>query len=397
MSRSTSSVLLSALLASVGVAAHAADGPSVTISGYGTGALTMSDSDDAEFVRANQAAGATKTARTGVDSNFGIQATTKVNDWLSFTGQGLVRKITTDRYGAELAWAFAKMKASDELSIRVGRVGLPVYMISDYRNVGYANTMMRPPIEVYGQVPLDTLDGVDAVYQRSFGDTTLTAQFGVGRNSTSNVGGSQIVFSRITALNIVAENGPFTFRFGRADATFSLNDSATLDGLNGALRLYGFNSVADALTIHDSKGSFTSLGLGVDWNNIIVQSEYAKRKGDSRAIPDTSSWYAMFGYRIGKFTPYFNHATVTQDSARTFPFPPVPALAPLAAGANYASSAALQTTNALGLRWDFNKSAAFKVQVDRITPSDGQGAFVNPTPSFTGPVTVYAAGIDFVF
>ena len=28
-------------------------------------------------------------------------------------------------------------------------------MISDYQNVGYANTMIRPPIELYGQAPLE--------------------------------------------------------------------------------------------------------------------------------------------------------------------------------------------------------------------------------------------------
>ena len=46
--------------------------------------------------------------------------------------------------------------------MRVGRVGLPVFMISDYRNVGYANTMLRPPAEMYSQVPINSIDGVDA-------------------------------------------------------------------------------------------------------------------------------------------------------------------------------------------------------------------------------------------
>ena len=57
-----------------------------------------------------------KTARPGVDSNFGVQATVGVNQWLSFTAQGLVRKDAEDDFGAELAWAFAKAKVSDNLS-----------------------------------------------------------------------------------------------------------------------------------------------------------------------------------------------------------------------------------------------------------------------------------------
>jgi hypothetical protein len=117
----------------------------VRISGFGTGALTWTNTDKAEFGRPNQASGATKGVTTGVDSNFGVQADYAVNSWLSVTGQGLVRKDAQDDFGADLAWAFAKARVSDDVAIRVGRMGVPAFMISDYRNVGFANTMLRPP------------------------------------------------------------------------------------------------------------------------------------------------------------------------------------------------------------------------------------------------------------
>ena len=68
------------------------DGSSVRISGFGTGALTWTNTDKAEFGRPNQASGATKDVTTGVDSNLGLQADYPINSWLSVTGQGLVRK-----------------------------------------------------------------------------------------------------------------------------------------------------------------------------------------------------------------------------------------------------------------------------------------------------------------
>ncbi|MDO9193024.1 MAG: hypothetical protein Q7U12_09010, partial [Undibacterium sp.] len=123
--------------------------PTFTFSGFGTVAMTKTNTDDAEFARPNQLRGVKTDAKNSVDSNFGFQATAKFNDWLSFTGQGLVRKNVTDDFGAELAWAFAKAKVSDNLTLRAGRIGMPVFMISDYRNVGYTNTMIRPPIEMY--------------------------------------------------------------------------------------------------------------------------------------------------------------------------------------------------------------------------------------------------------
>ncbi len=69
----------------------------------------------------------------------------------------------------------------------------------------------------------------------------------------------------------------------------------------------------------------------------------------------------------------------------------------LAATSVVLTKAGLQSTTGLGMRWDFHKSAALKVQLDRISPRDGAGAFLKPAAGFTGPVNVYAAGIDFVF
>jgi hypothetical protein len=108
---------------------------------------------------------------------------------VSFTLQGLVRKNgNNDQFGAELAWAFAKIRLNDDFSLRLGRIGLPVYMISDVRNVGYANIMLRPPNEVYRQVTADNADGGDIIYQHSFGDSTITAQAAVGRTKVRSPG-----------------------------------------------------------------------------------------------------------------------------------------------------------------------------------------------------------------
>ncbi len=383
--------------------------PSVKVSGYGTLAMTASDTDDARFARPNQGSGVGKTARTGVDSNLGLQANVTVNDWLSGIVQGLVRKDGEDHYGADLAWAFAKAKLSDNFSVRVGRMGLPVFMISDYRNVGYANTLLRPPGEMYSQVPLNSIDGVDGTFQRGFGDTNLTAQLALGStkatlatgpDSTVHIKGKSIV-----ALNLVAEHGPLTLRFGRADTKITIDDSSEQNKLIGALRATGaafhiarLGTLADALVVKDKKASFTSLGLGLDWNNIVVQSEYAKRKTDSY-INDSTSWYAMGGYRIGKFLPYYSHANLKSDGTVANSVPAIPALAALSAGVNtllHTRNQQEQSTDTIGLRWDFHRSAALKVQIDRIKPV-GKGQFLQPVAGFKGPVTVGAVAVDFVF
>ncbi|MEW6021078.1 MAG: hypothetical protein AB1807_02945 [Pseudomonadota bacterium] len=388
--------------------AQEAEGPTVKIRGFGTGALTWTNTNDAEFARPNQAAGAKKSPRTGVDSNLGLQADIGINSWLSFTGQGLVRHDADDNYGAELAWAFAKAKINDQFSVRVGRIGLPAFMISDYRNVGYANTFLRPPVEMYSQVPFNSVDGIDATYQHSFGDTTVTGQLAYGRTSADVAVGLRAKGKEITALNLVAEHGPFTARIGRVDAKITITGSSSLNALIGGLRMAGagynlpqLTTMGNELDATDKKASFTSVGLGMDWNNIVAQSEFAKRKTDSY-VNDTTSWYLMGGYRIGKVLPYVIHGKLSIDGHPANVIPAgVPALAALRAGASglpyYGIGQGEQSTTSVGVRWDFHSSMALKAQIDRVQPKIGNGLLINAKPGFHDDVTVGAVALDFVF
>lgn len=397
--------------------AYAQDTSPVRISGFGTAALTFTNSDQAEFGRPNQAHGADKQPTTGVDSNLGLQADYTVNSWLSVTGQGLVRKDAEDDFGAELSWAFAKAKLSDEVSVRVGRIGLPVFMISDYRNVGYANTFLRPPAEMYSQVPFNSIDGADITWQRSFGDTTYTAQFAYGGTNTKVYGGPDLDARRLSALNLVAEHGPLTLRFGRADTKITLNNQQSINTLLSSLRAAGtgyripaLGTLADDIAVDHKKASFTSVGATLDWNNILVQSEYAKRKTDSY-LNDTSSWYVMAGYRFGKILPYYSHAKLKIDGSvqntvpaacpAGYPAACTPTLRALSGAVStlpYSGlSQAAQTTDTIGVRWDLYRSVALKVQVDRVHPDAGSGLLLNAKPGFKGPVTVGAVALDFVF
>ena len=321
---------------------------SVRVSGFGTGALTWTDTNDAQFARNNQASGAGKSPRTGVDSNLGLQVDAKINDWLSLTGQGLVRKFGEDDYGADATLAFAKFKLSDTLNVRVGRVPLAVFMVSDYRNVGYANTMVRPSQEVYSQVPMDSLDGADLSWQQGIGAATLTTQLALGSSTITMAGGDgKARISNGSVVNFIYEQGPYTLRFGRNDGKLSIDQ--------------GF------FHLPKTKVSFTAAGFSMDANNIVLQSEYTQARGFGRG---SDGWYVMGGYRFGTLLPYYSHGRQTRDSA--------------------------QKTDSVGLRWDAFRSAAIKVQIDRVKPR-GTGLFVNAAPGFHGPVTVGAVALDFVF
>lgn len=318
----------------------------IKVSGFGTGALTWTNTNAALFSRPFQAGGAGTRPRTGVDSSVGLQLDAGINDWLSLTGQGLVRKLDTDSYGATATLAFAKARVADNLSVRVGRVPLAVFLVSDYRNVGYANTMLRPSQEVYAQVPNDSLDGADLDWRQDFGGFLLTTQVAYGRSAAA-VAGQRFTFTNARVLNFILEQGPVTLRLGRDDARLAVTQ--------------------DGVTLPKMKVSFSAAGLTLDWKDVVFQSEYTVARGVGAT---SKGWYAMGGYRFGKVLPFVSHGRLTGDIA--------------------------QTTDSIGVRWDAFRSADVKFQLDRVRPS-GAGLFNQPKPGFRGPVTVGAVAVDFVF
>ncbi|MYM87905.1 porin [Rugamonas sp. FT82W] len=376
----------------------------LSISGFGTLGVAKSNTDQAQFARYNQAEGVADKAKIGLDTNLGLQATYKINDWLSGTAQILTRKNTSPTFTTDLTWAFLKARVNDEVSVRVGRVVLPTFLISDYQNVGYANTMMRPPIEMYGQAPIENVDGADINFQRAFGDFNFTTQafVGVSRGKLFvPTGSGSVATYRAPAAGIsfTGEYGPFLVRLGHARADLKINDLAPINGLTAQLSQFGFKQLANDIGLTDGKKiAFTSIGATMDWHNIVVQTEYAQRRAKEAVyIPDTNAWYTMVGYRVGKVLPYYAHASYRDAGSSVTPPASLPKTHPLGAAVYGLLPSPEQTSDLIGVRWDFAKSVALKVQADRVKPKTKAGSLIFVKPGFSGNVTVVAAALDFVF
>ncbi|NRR29382.1 porin [Oxalobacteraceae bacterium] len=397
-------ILASAALAACGFAhAGITDGGDFSISGFGTLGIAKSNTSEAQFVRYNQAEGIGSQARIGLDTNLGLQASYVLDPRLSATVQVLSRKNTSPTFTTDMPWAFLKYKAGDELSVRVGRVALPVFMISDYQNVGYANTMMRPPVEMYAQAPIESGDGVDVNWQHSIGDTNLSAQgvLGVSRGKLFLVSTGTVASYRapVRGVSVAVEHGPLSVRAAWLGATMSSNDITPVNALVATLGKAGFGQLGDDLAVSAKKISFAAVGATLDWNNLLLQTEYGQRRArDKVYISSTNSWYAMAGYRIGKLLPYYSHAVAKgAGSSITLPasFPASGALSNAVRGALLAPE---QSSDTLGLRWDFGKSVDLKLQVDRVHPGQRNGMLIyGPASGLQRSVTVAGATLDFVF
>jgi hypothetical protein len=363
-------------------------------SGFGTAGFTISDTDEAEFVRGSQPTGADSDGDVGVDSIAGVQATAQFTDKLSGTTQVLLRRLYEEGFELDVPLAFVKAQVTDDFAARVGRLPLPAFLVSDFRHVGYANTWIRPPNEVYGQVPIDNVDGLDVLYSRSLGSVDFSGQAFFGRSDV-DLGTTGVKVRDFWGVNASATFGPLTLRAGRTQSELTLN-IAQANSLIAGLRQAGFTALANELSPVARKSVFTGYGALLDWNNLIVQVE--ETESEVGGFPaDTSARYALVGYRVNKFTPFAMYAEKEVDSARTSTVvPQVGPLIPLALGVNALIAGTEQNTVSAGVRWDAADSVAVKFQWDHVDP-EGAGLFKNVQAGFDGPVNVIGFAVDVVF
>lgn len=391
---------LALALVAFGAQAQGQSDSMFSFSGFGTVGLTGTTKDGAEYVIPGQVHGADKTISGEVDSKLGLQGTAKFNSQFSATVQVLTKQNGKGNWTPQVEWAFAKWQATPDLAIRAGRMGAPFFAVSDFRDVGYANTWLRPPIDVYGQVPFSHFDGADVNWTTHIAGKTLSLQAIAGK-TTNSPDTVKAEVKKLVGVNATFEvvDG-LTLRAGHIQGKLTAR-SASTELLVNVLRQVQFPALADQFHTVDKDASFSGVGLNYDQGQWLIAAEYTKRRTDS-IVPDTTGWYTTVGYRVGKFTPYATLSQQKTDNSNidnTVPASLVVGGLPLRAVIDgvAASQSTPQKTIALGVRWDAWRNVAVKAQYDSIKTT-GAGQFINAQPGFNNErVGVYSVAVDFVF
>ncbi|PRC91298.1 hypothetical protein [Solimicrobium silvestre] len=395
-----------------------------SFSSFGTIGVVQTNTDNGIYTTGTEKNGATTSSDFGPDTKLGGQLDAKFNDYLSATVQLFSKQNAVGSYNPDVEWAFGKLKMGNGFSLRLGRIGAPFFMSSDFRNVGYTNITVRTPVDVYALVPVRSFDGGDILYETSLGNTTLNGQFWMGRSSVlegeNASGDEQILLHNIAGINFSAENGPFTVRFGTMKTRLGTSGTG-LNGFNGLLgelnqasgllpALSSLGTIANDLAIDNKFATFTDLGIIFDSGNWIASSEVVKRKTESTYISTVTAWYATLGYRIQKFTPYLSFSGRNVNSVTSVSAPAITPLLPavdqqavlaLVGGANSLLISTNEKTGALGVRWDAGKNYDIKAEYQQIqVPAGSAGIFSKVTGgSYTTDthVSVFSLCLDFVF
>lgn len=416
--------LISVMLYAVCAQADDAGSPIFSFSGFGTLGLVHSSEDKADFVgNFSQPHGAGYTHRWSpdVDSRVGVQAAANFNDKLSSVVQIVSQHDFDSFYSPQVEWANVQYQFTPEFSVRAGRTLLATFMVSDSRLVSYANHWIRPPLEVYGMLPVSNKDGIDASYKFYVGNITNSVQTSYGQTTLKLPNGGEVQGKTIFDFNDTLEYDHSTVHVGYTSLRGDVH-SPSLDTLFNGFTQFGNTAAilgqpaasAQALALVNKyqliSFPYSVFTLGAEYNpgTWLLMGEWADAK-TSAAISHATAWYATGGYRYGRCTPYLTFAQLKVDklsepgiATAGLPAP----LASTAAGLNAGLSAVIngyavsQKTVSAGIRWDFMRNAAFKLQYDRLSLGAGStGWLANVQPGFQlgGKVNVLSVAVDFVF
>jgi len=348
------------------------------VNGFATFGAVQSDveeSDDTYHRGINNETNFRRYTKAGIQMSFNMDAKTSVVTQFVARGE--------NDFDVKAEWAYFKHQVNNQLSVKVGRLRKPNYLLSEYFDVGYAMPWTQAPVEVYGVLEDSAnYEAIDLTYDFEMGDWTAYTQFQFGRSETATA-----VSDDLMAFNFSMNNGSLTLRAGYSQADAGLvSGTATAAQVSAINSAFSFTDKADEVVKESNKGTFYGLAVMYDNGSLLAIAEYNSLTVES-LFPDQDGYYVMGGYRFGQWMPYLSyaHEETTDDDTRDPTVSPTPAVPDANAnGVSDIYEAAIgaqqafnkeQTRSTVGVRYDYKPGIALKLQYDMIDVGETKGEF----------------------
>ena len=374
--------LLPLAIALASSTAYAVEQGEFVYHGFGTVGIThLGGEDDLEYGIQGQ----TNDGWRGDQlSKFAVQGQYGITDTLSLTGQ-LASKPQQDSWKVGPGNIYLAWQANDNLTLRGGRIGTPVYMYSETLNVGFSYPWLRLPEEVYSLVQLTSHDGADILYNRSTALGAMSFQLSggnaIGREQYALDDMHDIDYRDVFATSLALSTDNFgTFRIGyaEADLKITVDDVVTIPVL-------GQRNVA-LVELDGQKGKFSSIGHQYDNGTWVSAAEAVKLQIENNEEAETNAFYVMGGRRFGDYLAHVTYGQLDEPAGR-------------------------QVSMTYGLNYSFSPTVTLKGEYKRVDTSQGpdavgvfqgnaQQAFNNGllgTSYGTPDGDIFSVGVDFIF
>lgn len=356
---------------------------STSIRGFGTIGLVNGGSDTLGYKRdITRESVFSSSWSASQESLLGLQVDSQFNSQTSATIQLVARERPNNSIADSIEWLFLRHQLNDNWTVRLGRVGIDLYTLSDYRNVGFAYPWARPSHEFYGPIAFSYLDGGDITYATHIGRDYLKVKLfgGVAKQSLAANGSEELAVEPVFGLATELERDYWSFRVGLSSSTIASELSNT-KSLADALRLIPSAvwpeaaEIANDVTTKNKRFNYLSFGVKYDNRPWLIESEFGYIDSLYQFFPAVANAYLSLGYQVQDVT-YFGVISRAKNIEEVKRFaaplnPPIPAdpTNPIYALYQGVQSVADingtdQTTFSLGLRWDIEDDLALKMQWD---------------------------------
>lgn len=383
----------------------------VRVSGFGTLGVTFAGKENVGYRKEYTHAAQYGSASIFPDSVFGLQVDADLFTNLSATVQVVAEKRAKQNFNNIVDWAFLRYQLTPDAVIRGGRMGIDLFMLSEFRNVGFAYLWTHPVVEFYAPVSLSHYDGFDFNYSKSIDQGHL--EFKVYGGQT----GSDIKVSRgdfgVRMRPLFGANASFETNHWKTRITFATTHVAStrnvaLDRLLGALDQVPSSLWPQAAGLtREISGEgdqvyYYSIGMSYDKDAWLVQSEIALTDAKWPSVALTNG-YLSIGRRVGPVTFYTvgSYAKSLDKPTRVTPQLSDPALNQLQVATQNSMNAIHidQNTFSLGARWDFHPKMALKGQWDHTwVRKNGGGLMILREPlDHDTTLNIFSINLNFVF
>lgn len=401
------------LLAITTTTVYADEGMRWSVKGFGSFGFSGTDTDKIGFKRSiTQTQDLTDSWGITTDSRLGLQIDVAINNSLHATVQWVARDHAGDFVEQNLDWAFLRWNLSDTRNIRVGRLGADLFLLSDYRNVGYAYPWVRPPHEFYSNLALFHFDGFDFNQNIYFDDDVLSIKIFAGYSFNQ----VPTAFPEIVDLESPLVGGSLKFETGnwllRAGyAYLRLVTEVPNEDLENALNeplvnfgIPGISQVTPFISLKDTNAHYYSIGTAYDDGAWIAQAEVSYVDTETAFFPDAVSAYLSIGKRISNVTLY-TLLGISHSFQKDINIPSAIFASPQLEQLREVTDRAINKNGideksiSLGMRWDFHPNVALKSQWSHYWLGSNGTQFWQDISSKEESIQVnlWSVGIDFIF
>ena len=299
------------------------------------------------------------------DSRAGIQVDYNVSPRVDAVLQFVARGYEDFKVNDE--WAFVRLKATNNLFVRMGRLRLPFYMYSESLDVGYTYPWVRPPIDVYLRT-ITNYDGIDMLYSFPIGDWAHNVQLLYGalnykvRYGGMNTKGRNVPFTDNDEKGLVwtASYDAWTLRAGY----FHGQNLAFVDAGKAQKNTIDIGYSPDTLQYYVA-------GIKYETEKWLVVSEYTHYvPGDHLPFSGEQAFYLGVGYHFSKLMPFVTYGKAYSDKAdetwEGIKFPP-----DIIAQFSSVIPRYQQQSVTLGIRYDLDSGVALKAEVAKYSNFNG--------------------------